>query len=177
MTNWTDLLASLALGAAAASLFWYVAWDKAKYRADDIERQLDAAYAEGWDDAVADRPAQPSRPGDAPAPGREAPLTDEDQETVEWLERLHDDPPECGQPTILGGWERPCQLPVDHDGPHLRKPESCDDPRLRVVSLGDLGDDKMMARDWFARREWVASLRDEWGGFEITDSGHLVAVA
>jgi len=151
MTNWTDLLASLALGAAAASLFWYVAWDKAKYRADDIERQLDAAYAEGWDDAVADRPAQTSRPGDAPAPGREAPLTDEDQQTVEWLERLHDDPP-------------------DYD-PEL------DDPRLRVVSLGDLGDDKMMARDWFARREWVASLRDEWGGFEITDSGHLVAVA
>src|SRR5215472_4881229 len=153
MTSWPDLLASLALGAAAASLFWHVAWDKAKSAADDIERQLDAAYAEGWDDAVADRPALPSRPGaELPAPpGREDHFTAEDQQTVEWLERLHDDPP-------------------DYD-PEL------DDPRLRVVSLGNPGDDKMMARDWFARREWVASLRNEFGGFEITDSGHLVAVA
>ena len=30
--------------------------------------------------------------------------------------------PECGEPTVLGGYERPCQLLPGHPGPHLRKP-------------------------------------------------------
>jgi hypothetical protein len=37
--------------------------------------------------------------------------------------------PECGAPTVLGGHERPCQMPPGHDGPHLRKPVSLDEMR------------------------------------------------
>ena len=48
----------------------------------------------------------------------------------------------------------------------------------RIIDLGQEGDDLMLVRDWFARRDWIASLYDpRWGGFELTESGHLVAVA
>ena len=48
----------------------------------------------------------------------------------------------------------------------------------RIIDLGQEGDDLMLTRDWFARRDWIASLWDpRWGGFELTESGHLVAVA
>ena len=48
----------------------------------------------------------------------------------------------------------------------------------RIIDLGQEGDDLMLVRDWFNKRDWIASLYDpRWGGFELTESGHLVAVA
>jgi hypothetical protein len=49
--------------------------------------------------------------------------------------------------------------------------------RRAIVDLGQPGDDKMLTRDWFNRRAFIESLSNEWGGFEITEHGHLVAVA
>ena len=48
----------------------------------------------------------------------------------------------------------------------------------RIIDLGQEGDDLMLTRDWFNKRDWIASLWDpRWGGFELTESGHLVSVA
>jgi len=48
----------------------------------------------------------------------------------------------------------------------------------RIIDLGQEGDDLMLVRDWFNKRDWIASLWDpRWGGFELTESGHLVAMA
>lgn len=56
--------------------------------------------------------------------------------------------------------------------------------RIRLVDMGDTGDTAMLDRDWFDRREFLKSLRypaghplEEFGGFDLTDTGHVVAVA
>jgi hypothetical protein len=49
--------------------------------------------------------------------------------------------------------------------------------RRAIVDLGQPGDDKMLTRDWFNRRAFIESLSNKWGGFEITEHGHLVAIA
>lgn len=56
--------------------------------------------------------------------------------------------------------------------------------RIRLVDMGDTGDTAMLDRDWFDRRAWLKSLRypaghplEEFGGFDLTETGHVVAVA
>jgi hypothetical protein len=58
-------------------------------------------------------------------------------------------PVECGQPTVLGGAERPCQMKPGHGGPHMRKPIPLDQMR----GHRDDGDDT-------SRHEPPASLAD-----------------
>jgi len=55
---------------------------------------------------------------------------------------------------------------------HARAGEPHQPAGRRIVSLGETGDDLMLTRDWFKRRDWLASM-----GFELDDRGHAVLAA
>jgi len=176
---WTVLSFGVVIGAAVATVITILAMSR---KGDDDDAPLlsvpqeDLAWSRPGDrldafvEGMVDRPPGPRSVRDADRRGPAA------ADAGDWRDTMTRelDPARLDLEAAEQYLPGPEQTESGHESASLRAGEL----HPRIIDLGQTGDDKMLTRDWFARRDWIASLWDpRWGGFELTESGHLVAVA